>query len=163
MKSIGRRWYHLKFIYTFIITCSIVWSSIQPVQAATHTGHYILIKRSEQTLYYVKGKLLLKSFPVATGRDASPTPTGRFTVVYKEENRPFYKGNIAGGASNNPLGTRWLGLNIHKTAGNTYGIHGTNQVGSIGMKVSAGCIRMKNADVEWLYDHVAKGTPVIIQ
>ena len=47
---------------------------------------------SEQTLYYVKGKLLLKSFPVATGRDASPTPTGRFTVVYKEENRPFYKG-----------------------------------------------------------------------
>ena len=91
-KSIGRRWYHLKFICAFIITCSIVWSSIQPVQATTHTGHYILIKRSEQTLYYVKGKLLLKSFPVATGRDASPTPTGRFTVVYKEENRPFYKG-----------------------------------------------------------------------
>ena len=122
------------------------------------TGHYILIKRSEQTLYYVKGKLLLKSFPVATGRDASPTPTGRFTVVYKEENRPFYKGNIAGGASNNPLGTRWLGLNIHETAGNTYGIHGTNQVGSIGMKVSAGCIRMKNADVEWLYDRSKRNT-----
>ncbi|MBW3492421.1 L,D-transpeptidase [Bacillus sp. FDAARGOS_1420] len=153
----------MKFICTFIITFSIVWSSIQPVQAAPHTGRYILIKRSEQTLYYVKGKLLLKSFPVVAGRDASPTPTGRVTVIYKEENRLFYKGNIAGGASNNPLGTRWRGLNIHETEGNTYGIHGTNQVGSIGMKVSAGGIRMKNTDVEWLYDHVAIGTPVIIQ
>lgn len=141
----------------------IVCSCIQPVQASTSKENYILIKRSEQKLYYVKGKLLLKSFPVAIGRDESPTPTGKFTVVYKEENRPFYKGNIAGGAPNNPLGTRWLGLNINETEGNTYGIHGTNQVDSIGMKVSAGCIRMKNADVEWLYDHIAKGTPVIIQ
>ncbi|WP_410993235.1 L,D-transpeptidase [Bacillus cereus] len=150
----------MKFICTFVIILITVWSSIQSVQASTRTGHYIIIKQSEQTLYYVKGKLLLKSFPVATGRDASPTPIGRFTVVYKEENRPFYKGNIAGGASNNPLGTRCLGLNIHETEGDTYGIHGTNQ---IGRKVSKGCIRMKNADVEWLYDHVAKGTPVIIQ
>ncbi|MGH1288868.1 L,D-transpeptidase [Bacillus toyonensis] len=153
----------MKFICKLIVTLIIACSCIQPVRASTHTGHYIIIKRSEQKLYYVKGKLLLKSFSVTTGRDESPTPTGRFTVVYKEDNRPFYKGNIAGGASNNPLGTRWLGLNINKTEGNTYGIHGTNQVGSIGMKVSEGCIRMKNADVEWLYDHVVKGTPVIIQ
>ncbi|MCI3150054.1 hypothetical protein C5137_28585 [Bacillus cereus] len=29
-------------------------------------------------------------------------------------------------------------------------------------KVSEGCIRMQNADVEWLNAHVAKGTPIII-
>ncbi|WP_144489534.1 L,D-transpeptidase [Bacillus thuringiensis] len=153
----------MKFIRKFIVTLIIVCSCIQPVQASTRTGHYIIIKQSEQKLYYVKGKLLLSSFPVATGNDESPTPTGRFTVVYKEENRIFYKGNIAGGTSNNPLGTSWRGLNIHETEGNTYGIYGTNQVGSIGMKVSARGIRMKNTDAEWLYDHVAIGTPVIIQ
>lgn len=136
-------------------------SCIHHVQASTVKGRYILIKQSEQKLYYVKGKLLLKSFPVATGNDESPTPTGRFTVVYKEKNRPFYKGDIA--VSNNPLGTRWLGLNINGTDGNMFGIHGTNKMGNIDVEVSAGGIRMKNTDVEWLYNHVAKGTLVIIQ
>ncbi|MDA1676805.1 L,D-transpeptidase [Bacillus cereus group sp. TH152-1LC] len=145
------------------LTLIIVFSCVCHVQASTIKGNYILIKRFKQKLYYVKGKLLLKSFPIAIGRDDSPTSEGRFTVVYKEKNRPFYKGDIAGGAANNPLGTRWLGLNINGTEGNTYGIHGTNQIESIGMKVSGGCIRMKNTDVEWLYAHVVKGTPVIIQ
>ncbi|WP_414978922.1 L,D-transpeptidase [Bacillus sp. (in: firmicutes)] len=35
--------------------------------------------------------ILIKSFPVTTGRKTTPTPTGGFMVVYKEQNRPFYK------------------------------------------------------------------------
>ena len=31
------------------------------------------------------------------------------------------------------------------------------------MKISDGCIRMNNADVEWLYNQVEKGTTVIIK
>jgi hypothetical protein len=57
------------------------------------------------------------------------------------------------------LGTRKLDL------GNGYLIHGTHvhNADSIGRAVSHGCIRMKNEDVERLYDLVAVGTPVLIQ
>ena len=43
-----------------------------------------------------------------------------------------------------------------------YGIHGTNNPESIGGYVSNGCIRMKEKDVEALYDLVEPGTPVDI-
>ncbi|PHC34561.1 hypothetical protein COF09_31860 [Bacillus toyonensis] len=145
----------MKFICKFIVILIMVCSCIQPVKALTRTGHYIIIKQSEQKLYYVKGKRLLKSFSVAIRQVESPALTGRCTDVYKEE-------NIAEEAPNNPLKTRWLGLIINETEGNTYGIYETNQVESREGKVSSGCIRMKNADVEWLNAHVVKGTPVII-
>ena len=142
----------MKFIRKFILILIIVCSCIQPVQASTRTGHYIIIKQSEQKLYYVKGKLLLKSFSVAIRKDERPTLTGRGTVVYKGENSAEEVPN-----------RRWLGLIIDETEGNTYGIHETNPVESMEGEVSVGYIRMKNVDVEWLNAHVAKGTPVIIR
>jgi hypothetical protein len=56
------------------------------------------------------------------------------------------------------LGTRKLDL------GGGYLIHGTHvyNADSIGRAVSHGCIRMKNDEVERLYDLVAVGTPVYI-
>ncbi|MFT4142242.1 MAG: L,D-transpeptidase [Bacillus sp. (in: firmicutes)] len=70
---------------------------------------------------------------------------------------------MAGGAPSHPLGSRWMGLNINDTGGNTYGIHGTNQVETIVMKISDGCIWMKNTDIEWLYKQVLTGTKVILK
>jgi lipoprotein-anchoring transpeptidase ErfK/SrfK len=43
-----------------------------------------------------------------------------------------------------------------------YRIHGTNEAWSIGEAVSSGCIRMLNADVEDLYNHVMVGTKVVV-
>ncbi len=54
------------------------------------------------------------------------------------------------------LGTRRLEL------GDGYGIHGTNEPSSIGHAASHGCVRLRNEDVEKLYDMVAVGTPVYI-
>jgi L,D-transpeptidase-like protein len=54
------------------------------------------------------------------------------------------------------LGTRRLNL------GNGYALHGTNQPDSIGRAVSHGCVRLRNADIEKLYDMVTVGTPVYI-
>ena len=85
-----------------------------------------------------------------------------FKIVNKIKNRPYYTGHIAGGAPNNPLGSRWLGLNANGTTGDTYGIHGNNSEASIGKYVSHGCVRMHNADVEELFDKVAVGTSVTI-
>jgi hypothetical protein len=54
------------------------------------------------------------------------------------------------------LGTRRLNL------GNGYALHGTNQPDSIGRSVSHGCIRLRNEDIEKLYEMVPVGTPVYI-
>jgi lipoprotein-anchoring transpeptidase ErfK/SrfK len=43
-----------------------------------------------------------------------------------------------------------------------YGIHGTNNQGSIGHNVSHGCIRMRKADVEQLFEIVKVGDVVEI-
>ncbi|MGX5389564.1 L,D-transpeptidase [Bacillus thuringiensis] len=148
-------------LLSVFISIVLFFPFIHSTHAAERTS--IVIKRAEHTLYYKENGRTVKTFPITTGQKSTPTPAGTFTIVYKERNRPFYKKQIAGGAPNNPLGTRWLGLNIGGTKGNTYGIHGTNQAGTIGLKISDGCIRMKNADVEWLYDRVDTGTPVIIE
>jgi lipoprotein-anchoring transpeptidase ErfK/SrfK len=46
--------------------------------------------------------------------------------------------------------------------GNAVGLHGTLEKESIGRAVTHGCMRLHDADVEWLYLHVPVGTPVFI-
>jgi lipoprotein-anchoring transpeptidase ErfK/SrfK len=55
----------------------------------------------------------------------------------------------------NPIGDRWIGLEgvseaIRDLTG--YGIHGTIEPESIGRQESMGCIRLRNDDVELLYE-----------
>ena len=54
------------------------------------------------------------------------------------------------------LGTHRLNL------GNGYAIHGTNQPQTIGHAVSHGCVRVRNEDIDRLYEMVPVGTPVYI-
>jgi lipoprotein-anchoring transpeptidase ErfK/SrfK len=44
-----------------------------------------------------------------------------------------------------------------------YRIHGTNAPDTIGQRVSSGCIRLTNEDVEDLYSRVNVGTKVIVR
>jgi lipoprotein-anchoring transpeptidase ErfK/SrfK len=46
--------------------------------------------------------------------------------------------------------------------GDGYGIHGTDAPGSIGRSASHGCIRVRNEDIEVLYQLVPLGTPVFV-
>ncbi|MCT8140025.1 L,D-transpeptidase family protein [Anaerobacillus sp. CMMVII] len=121
----------------------------------------IVNKSNNQLAFYNQGKLE-KTFKVATGRENSFTPEGKFKIVNMIKNRPYYTNNIPGGHPSNPLGDRWLGLNARGTYGTTYAIHGNNNPSSIGTYASAGCIRMYNEDIRWLFDRVAVNTPVII-
>jgi lipoprotein-anchoring transpeptidase ErfK/SrfK len=63
---------------------------------------------------------------------------------------------MAGGPEN-PLGARaiYLGSSIYR-------IHGTNEPSSIGKAASSGCIRMLNADVAELFQHVKLGATVTV-
>ena len=63
---------------------------------------------------------------------------------------------VPGGIPENPLKARWLGI----FAG--AGIHGTDELGSLGTAASHGCVRMAIPDVIELYDQVAVRTPVYI-
>lgn len=54
------------------------------------------------------------------------------------------------------LGTHRLNL------GDGYALHGTNKPETIGRSVSHGCVRLRNEDIAWLYEHVPVGTPVFI-
>ncbi|EKN62408.1 cell surface protein [Neobacillus bataviensis LMG 21833] len=122
----------------------------------------IIINKKTNTLAFYDGGTLVKTFRVATGRQASFTPEGTFKIVNKIKNRPYYTKNIAGGDPRNPLGDRWMGLEARGTYGTTYGIHGNSNEGSIGGYVSSGCVRMHNQEIRWLFDQVQVYTTVVI-
>jgi lipoprotein-anchoring transpeptidase ErfK/SrfK len=54
------------------------------------------------------------------------------------------------------LGTHRLNM------GDGYALHGTDHPESIGRSVSHGCVRLRNEDIETLYQMVSVGTPVFI-
>ena len=125
----------------------------------------IVIHRGSNRLELFNYQRLRKRFRVATGESVYPTPLGRFRVVVKWRNPWWYPPNSrwAKGlkpvppGSNNPLGTRWMGLSAPGV-----GIHGTPNGGSIGYSVSHGCIRMYIPDAEWLFNTVDIGSQVFI-
>jgi hypothetical protein len=148
-----------KIIMSVMLFLFMMWLEA-PVQAAS--GELIIINKSINQLAYYQNNKLVKTFKVGTGRKPTYTPEGKFKIVNKIKNRPYYTDNIPGGDPRNPLGNRWLGINARGTWGTTYAIHGNNNPKSIGGYVSAGCIRMYDEEVEWLYDQVKVNTPVII-
>jgi lipoprotein-anchoring transpeptidase ErfK/SrfK len=130
-------------------------------------GTIITIDRGNFKLRLFKGLKLSKTYGVAVGMPAYPTPTGRYSIANKAVNPAWTAPNspwagayanetVAGGSAENPLKARWMGIV------NGVGIHGTGAPGSIGSRASHGCIRMTVPDVIDLYPRVPVGTPVLI-
>ena len=139
-------------------------SPVDEVASAASNGYWITINKSYNILTVYEGSKVHKKYPVATGRRPSLTPEGKFTIVTKSVNPSWggggYAKPVAGGSPSNPLGKRWLGLNIG--GGGKYGVHGNAAPRSIGTYASAGCVRMINSDVEEMYAYIPIGTPVWI-
>jgi peptidoglycan hydrolase-like protein with peptidoglycan-binding domain len=150
-----------KWFILFALAFLTIFSFHLPSSSAAGSKFIIINKANNQLAYYENSQLE-KVFRVGTGRSQSLTPEGRFKIVNKIKNRPYYTDNIPGGDPRNPLGNRWLGLNAKGTWGTTYAIHGNNNPSSIGGYVSAGCIRMYDNEVEWLFNQVPVNTTVII-
>ena len=123
------------------------------------TPFAIVISIPDRKLALLVDGRVLKVYDVAVGKNSTPTPQGKYVVINRVPNPTWYgpQGPVAPGKSN-PIGTRWMGLSV---AG--YGIHGTNAPSSIGHAASHGCIRMRQQDLEELFDLVEIGTPVEIQ
>jgi lipoprotein-anchoring transpeptidase ErfK/SrfK len=127
----------------------------------------LVADRSTFQLKLYKDLKLAKTYTVAFGAAGYDTPTGLYNIQNKAVDPAWtvpnsdWAGDLAGqvipgGTPENPLKARWLG--IYDGAG----IHGTDDVGSLGSAASHGCIRMAVADVIDVYDRVPVGTPIYI-
>jgi lipoprotein-anchoring transpeptidase ErfK/SrfK len=127
---------------------------------------FVTIDRAAFTLRLWKNLKLVKSYPIAVGMQGLETPAGTYTINDKQVNPSWYVPNAAWAGSlagqvippgpADPLKARWMGFY------NGAGIHGTDDVASIGTAASHGCIRMTIPDVIALYDQVPLGTPIYI-
>src|SRR5262245_22113663 len=116
----------------------------------------LVVSIPDRKLAVVENDQVVEVFAVAVGAPNSPSPTGTFTIVNRVANPTYYHpGKVIAPGPQNPIGTRWIGLNQKG-----YGIHGTDQPDSIGYAKSHGCIRLRNADVERLFEHVRTGDVV---
>ncbi|NLY67232.1 MAG: L,D-transpeptidase family protein [Tissierellia bacterium] len=135
------------YIHVFLIKGSHI-NENNHTYAEANNDFAILIEVDKKRLSVIDLKTndVIKTYAIATGKEDTPTPLGTFKIVEKAK--------WGGG-----FGSRWMGLNV---PWGKYGIHGTNRPGSIGFNASAGCIRMRNKDVEELFDMVDYNTTVTI-
>jgi lipoprotein-anchoring transpeptidase ErfK/SrfK len=127
---------------------------------------YLTLDRASFTLRLWKDLKLAKTYTVAVGQEGLETPEGLYHIEEKEENPTWHvpesdwAGSLAGQdippGPSNPIKARWMA--IYEGAG----IHGTEEVESLGSAASHGCVRMAISDVEELYDQVEVGTPIYI-
>jgi len=141
-----------------ILLVAIAQAAAQDRAGVTPRNRRIIVGIADRKLALVEDGHVLRIYPVAVGARVSPSPTGEFKVVSRLSNPSYYHpGVVIPPGRNNPLGTRWIGLDRRG-----YGIHGTNELRSIGKAASHGCIRMAKADLEQLFDEVQVGDVVEI-
>lgn len=124
----------------------------------------IFVDKSDYLLWATFDDRIFLEFPVGIGRD-NGTPVGSFVIRVRQKDPAWWRSGeppVPAGDPKNILGSRWLGFQeTQNFAG--LGIHGTTDPSSLGKESSAGCIRMRNEDIEILYDFVTLGTEVQIK
>lgn len=133
-------------------------------QALIHLDVRLVVDLSDAKVYSYWGNQEQASYPVAVGQPGWETPTGSFKVLRQQRN-PIWRQPITGDliptGPNNPLGDRWIGF--WSDEHHQIGFHGTNQEDLVGRAVSHGCLRMRNADIQALYEQVKVGTPILVR
>ena len=116
----------------------------------------LVVSIPDRRLAVIENDQVVEVYTVAVGASATPSPVGVFTIVNRVTHPTYYRpGKIVAPGPHNPLGTRWMGLSLKG-----YGIHGTDNPQSIGHARSQGCIRLRNSDVERLFERVRAGDVV---
>ena len=119
----------------------------------------LVISIPDRMLAVIEDGTVQKVYPVAVGKESTPSPSGVFFVADRVADPTYYHaGMVVPPGPRNPLGTRWMGLSQKG-----YGIHGTNAPHSIGKAASHGCVRMAKADVEELFSRAQVGDTVLIR
>ncbi|RPH23672.1 LysM peptidoglycan-binding domain-containing protein [Buttiauxella warmboldiae] len=137
----------------------------------------LVVNLAELRLYYYPaGKNSVTVYPIGIGQLGGDmvTPTMVTTVADKRANptwtptaniRARYLANgiklppVIPAGPDNPMGHHAIRL---AAFGGVYLLHGTNADFGIGMRVSSGCIRLRDDDIKALYKDMPVGTPVRI-
>lgn len=134
-----------------------------------HEG--IIINSAEMRLYYYpKGTNTVIVLPIGIGQLGKDTPINWTTKVERKKAGPTWTptakmhaeyaaaGNplpaVVPAGPDNPMGLYALYI------GRLYAIHGTNANFGIGLRVSHGCVRLRNDDIKFLFENVPVGTRV---
>jgi len=124
----------------------------------------LIIRLESRQLEYHEGENLVKQYDIAVGQADWETPVGQFSVLELREN-PLWQHPITGEAiptgPDNPLGSRWIGFAYEDEY--HIGIHGTNQEELVGQAVSHGCVRMRDGEIQELFQKIAIGTPITVR
>jgi lipoprotein-anchoring transpeptidase ErfK/SrfK len=145
----------------------IVKPKVTRARLAERYPTVLIVDRNTFHLNLYKRLRLAKSYTVAIGAQGFDTPAGLYHIQNKAVNpawsvpKAAWAGSLGGtvvpgGTADNPLKARWLGIF------NGAGIHGTDEVGSLGHAASHGCVRMGISDVIDLYPRVPVGAPIYI-
>ncbi|RYT46867.1 L,D-transpeptidase [Citrobacter amalonaticus] len=133
----------------------------------------IVVNVAEMRLYYYpNGSNTVEIFPIGIGQAGRETPRNWVTRVERKQEAPSWtptantrREYASRGESlpafvpagpDNPMGLYAIYI------GKLYAIHGTNANFGIGLRVSQGCIRLRNDDIEHLFQNVPVGTRVQI-
>lgn len=139
---------------------------VTTAQLATKYPTVITVDRSHFRLRLWKDLKLVKTYTIAVGRAGLETPAGVYTINDKQVNPSWHvpnsawAGDLAGKVippgPDDPIKARWMAIY------NGAGIHGTDELSSLGSAASHGCIRMAIPDVIDLYDRTPLGSTVYI-
>ena len=123
------------------------------------TGYLVWISLYKQRMYIFKGSQcnwrIEKSFKCSTGKAATATPKGTYSLWKKYYFFPFDKysyANYASYFSSNAIHS-WVKL---------YGSGAWYRDGSLGNPASHGCVRLGDSDVKYVYNKVPMGTTIVI-
>ena len=134
-----------------------------------HEG--IVINSAEMRLYYYpKGTNTVIVLPIGIGQLGKDTPINWVTKVERKRANPTWTPTakmhaeyaaageplppVVPAGPDNPMGLYALYI------GRLYAIHGTNANFGIGLRVSHGCVRLRNEDIKFLFENVPVGTRV---
>jgi lipoprotein-anchoring transpeptidase ErfK/SrfK len=122
-----------------------------PAAAGARSSVSLTVDLSDRKLYVQQGDDVVRTYSVAIGTDAHPTPTGSFTIRHLVWNPRWVPPDAkwargrqprAPGSPRNPMGRVKLFFQEPD-----YYIHGTREEDSLGQAESHGCVRMRNGEV----------------
>ena len=173
--AVRRRWLALRILrqlrdpssrHRVLVPTRVLRAHVSTARLAQKYSTYITIDRAHFTLRLWKNLRLVRVYTIAVGRQGLETPAGEYEIDDKQVNPSWHvpnspwAGELAGRVippgPDDPIKARWLGFY------NGAGIHGTEEISSLGTAASHGCIRMSIPDVEELYDLVPLHTPIYV-
>ncbi len=119
---------------------------------------------SARWVLFLLGDEVACAWEVGVGKQAGSTRVGEYTIGDKREEPMWFaqgRDPVPFGDPENPLGTRWMAW-YQDGKPTSLGFHGTNDEKGIGFMVSEGCIRMRNAEVEDLFEILPKDAKVMV-